>query len=206
MGWEERWQADETPWDAGAPCPSLIDLLRAVPSPAPRSGRALVPGCGRGWDCFAIVRESAMHATGLDLAPSSRAAFERCRDESAVLPSHVRLEIADFFEYAPEEPYDFAWDYTFLCALDPAQRDAWGEAYARVMAPGGVLGVLVFPLPDAALLADREDPDAGPPFVVDADSVAAHLPGFELLSRDRDIRSHAGREDAEELQLYRRLG
>ncbi len=48
----------------------------------------------------------------------------------------------------------------FLCALPPAQRQAWAEAWATLVKPGGQLVTLIFPV-------DPEKPrDSGPPFPV----------------------------------------
>jgi len=51
---------------------------------------------------------------------------------------------ANFFEHAGS--YDFIWDCTFLCALDPAVRQQWATHHRSLLAPGGVLASCVFPV------------------------------------------------------------
>lgn len=39
-----------------------------------------------------------------------------------------------------------AYDYTFLCALEPAARERWASQYAKIVKPGGQLLTVVFPI------------------------------------------------------------
>jgi hypothetical protein len=41
----------------------------------------------------------------------------------------VVYEVTDFFSYLSPCGFDFVWDYTFFCALDPEQRSAWGPPW-----------------------------------------------------------------------------
>src|SRR3954466_8049013 len=68
MNWDERYQKGEAQWDKGEPSPALKQYLErhAV------SGRALVPGCGRGHE-VALAGEHGLDATGLDIAPTATA-------------------------------------------------------------------------------------------------------------------------------------
>lgn len=47
-------QQNATPWDAGQSQPPLKDLLASGEVDFPKSGRALVPGCGR--VCILAIR------------------------------------------------------------------------------------------------------------------------------------------------------
>lgn len=65
-------------------------------------------------------------------------------------PCLPRSETGNFFEYAPP-PGGFAgislaFDYTFLCALEPSMRPKWGKRYGEVVRPGGLLICLAFPI------------------------------------------------------------
>src|SRR5271154_5606310 len=51
--WDTLWHNETTPWDRGVPSPALVELLvdKHFPiAPAGKSVKALVPGCGRGYD------------------------------------------------------------------------------------------------------------------------------------------------------------
>lgn len=43
---------------------------------------------------------------------------------------------------------DFIYDYTFLCALEPAVRGEWADKMKSLLAPGGELLTLIFPICD----------------------------------------------------------
>ncbi|KAL5003360.1 S-adenosyl-L-methionine-dependent methyltransferase [Aspergillus recurvatus] len=42
--------------------------------------------------------------------------------------------------------FDLVYDYTFLCALHPAQRTRWAERMAELLHPGGMVVCLEFPM------------------------------------------------------------
>jgi SAM-dependent methyltransferase len=192
VDWQEAWKARSTPWDAGASPPALQSLLgRDV---VPR-GRVLVPGCGTGYDLATLARVDR-EVVGIDLAEDARAAFLAAHPR---LPGSVIYEVADFFSYAPTEGFDFVWDYTFFCALDPDQRSAWAETMARLVNPNGVLATLLFPF---------EDPISGtqgPPWPINTELVRKHVKGaFVELEAIEVEHSHSGREGKERLVLWRR--
>lgn len=69
--WEGMWQQGIAPgerFDISEPHKALLHHLPRLPE-----GRALVPGCGRGYDLAALATADR-HVTGLDLAPTSTAA------------------------------------------------------------------------------------------------------------------------------------
>jgi hypothetical protein len=55
-------------------------------------------------------------------------------------PENVYFKALDFFNFdLPEDgkKFNLAYDYTFLCALPPSMREAWGKRYAKIIAPEG---------------------------------------------------------------------
>lgn len=192
--WRQAWKDGVTPWDAGVSPPALVSLLeRGVVPP----GRIFVPGCGTGYDLATLARADR-EVVGLDLSELARNAFIASNGD---LPGTVDYEVGDFFSYAPGEPFDFVWDYTFFCALDPDERGAWGEAMGRLLAPGGVLATLLFPYEDPI------SPRHGPPWPINERLVQKVVePAFELLEVVGAEASHPGREGKERLALWRRVG
>lgn len=66
------------------------------------------------------------------------------------------------------------FDHTFFCALEPAARPRWGAMARRLVAPGGAVCALVFPV-------DRPPEQGGPPFgMAVADLQAALGESFRL--------------------------
>uniref|UniRef100_A0A453QQR0 Thiol methyltransferase 2 n=1 Tax=Aegilops tauschii subsp. strangulata TaxID=200361 RepID=A0A453QQR0_AEGTS len=51
-GWEKSWETGVTPWDLGKPTPIIEHLVKSGTLP---KGRALVPGCGMGYDVVALA-------------------------------------------------------------------------------------------------------------------------------------------------------
>lgn len=194
MSWEQAWKEARTPWDAGASPPVLAQLVRSGTLP---TGRALVPGCGAGYDVLTLASPERV-AIGVDLAPTAAARFEQLRAQRGIPASQARYEVVDFFEYAPEAPFDLIWDYTFLCALDPRQRDAWADRMDRLLAVDGELLTLIFPVVDRS-------PDQGPPYPMTPRLVQELLAGrFEATELQPVATSHSSRLGKEWLGRWRR--
>jgi len=192
VDWREAWKAGRTPWDAGASPPALRRLIARGAVPA---GRILVPGCGTGYDLATLAR-SDREVVGIDLSDEARTAF---LDTHPNLAGRVAYEVADFFSYQPAATFDFVWDYTFFCALDPDQRSIWGATMTRLVKPGGTLATLLFPFEDP--ISDRQ----GPPWPVNADLVRRLIDdGFEEPEINEIQQTHPGREGKERLALWRR--
>ena len=192
VDWRQAWKTGVTPWDAGASPPALRGLLDRGVVP---SGRVLVPGCGTGYDLATLAREDR-EVVGIDLSDDARTAFLA---EHPSLPGSVVYEVTDFFSYAPARGFEFVWDYTFFCALDPDQRSAWSQTMKRLVEPAGVLATLLFPFEDP--ISDR----AGPPWPINTEMVRTYVEGaFEELDTAEVEHTHPGREGKERLALWRR--
>lgn len=192
MSWEDAWKEGRTGWDAGMSPPALRKLVRRDDAP---KGRALVPGCGAGYDVFTLAR-AGWTAVGLDLAPTATERFESVRDGAGLTQAEASVVLHDFFSWSPDDPFDLIWDYTFLCAIEPEMREAWRDQMAKLLAPGGQLVTLIFP-------ADPSRGDAGPPYQVSPELVTDLLqPRFENLEMTKVTESHPGREGKEWLARW----
>lgn len=195
--WEQHWAEDDTPWDAGKSPPSLYRIIESL-KPSPEA-RALVPGCGRGYDVLTLAH-SGYHAVGIDIAPSVLPKFEELRSASELTQEQAHLLIDDFFELTPDEigTFDLIWDYTFFCAISLSEREKWREQMASLLRPGGTLAMLLFPVVPGA------PEDDGPPFPLDPEKVERTLaPRFELTKLESAPASHPGREGKEQLSVWR---
>ena len=195
VDWQDAWRAGRTPWDAGQSPPALRSLIDRDLVPA---GRVLVPGCGTGYDLATLARDDR-EVVGVDLSEEARNAF---LEHHPTLPGAVRYEVDDFFAFDGGVGFDFVWDYTFFCALDPEQRPSWAETMQRLVKPGGTLATLLFPFEDP--ISDRE----GPPWPINATLVRSVLSDdFHELEVREVGQSHEGREGKERLALWgRRAG
>lgn len=213
MTWEQAWQEERTGWDAGAPAPALLEYLEQeayADKPEPGRDHALVPGCGSGYDVFALA-QYGYEATGIDLAPTAVKRFETLREQRGLGEARARIALRDFFEFsrddAHQSAYDLIWDYTFLCAIQPSQRADWAEAMARLVRPGGVLLTLLFPIRDFDDPSPTLDTDPGPPFRLHLEHARRILTpdAFSLEGVHTPQASHPGREGMEQLAIWRRV-
>ncbi|XP_021305017.1 probable thiol methyltransferase 2 isoform X2 [Sorghum bicolor] len=149
-GWEKSWEFGVTPWDLGKPTPVIEHLVRSGTLP---KGRALVPGCGMGYDVVALASPERF-VVGLDI---SDLAVKKAKQWSSSLPNadYFTFLAEDFFKWIPSEKFDLIFDYTFFCALDPSLRVAWAETVNRLLKPDGELLTLIY------LISDQE---GGPPY------------------------------------------
>jgi SAM-dependent methyltransferase len=189
--WEAQYQKNETPWDKGAPSPGLVDFLANDPV----HGAVLVPGCGAGHDVRALAAGGA-EVIGLDVAPSAlRAAktFPRV--------GHERYELADLFALpAPlREAFDWVWEHTCFCAIDPSRRSDYVTAVHGALRPGGRLLAIFY------LDPGQPSPDDGPPFEVSiAELDRLFLPRFSLEREWLPQHAYPGREGREWMRVLRR--
>jgi SAM-dependent methyltransferase len=198
--WEARWRSGQTGWDTGQASVQLAALIEAGAIP---QGRALVPGCGSGYDVLALA-DAGLRAMGLEIAPTAIANFQTLRHESGLGEEQAKILEADYFRYAPETAFDLIWDTTFLCAIEPEQREAWAQTAHRLLKPGGQLITLIFPVPvEPGTLGSGPHP--GPPYPLDPYAVRdLLLPRFEMVRLTPASHSHPAREGREWLGIWQR--
>ncbi len=144
--WDSRYQTEQTGWDLGAasgPIRHYIDQLNN------KDLRILIPGCGNAYEAEYLTEQGFSNITLIDISPSL---VEQLRNKF-----HGRKEIkiveGDFFEHQSE--YDLILEQTFMCALDPAMREAYVRKMQSLLSPNGKL---------AGLLFGVHFEKAGPPF------------------------------------------
>jgi SAM-dependent methyltransferase len=186
--WEARYRERDMPWEKGAPSPGLLDFLAHEPV----RGRVLVPGCGFGHDVRALAA-TADEVVGLDIAPSG---IEGARQFPRV--GNERYVAGDLFDLPAElrGAFDWVWEHTCFCAIDPAQRLAYVEAVAGALKPGGKLLAVFY------LNPGNDHPDEGPPFEVSvAELDRLFLPRFTLDREWLPQNAYPGREGREWMRI-----
>jgi len=167
--WEGMWSrglGKAQAFDVGAPSAALLAELARMPMPPPGSS-AFVPGCGRAYDALALARHGYDSVLAVDLAPTAVArAKEELASSNDPAAAKVTVECGDFFEGTAGR-FDFIWDCTFLCALDPSVRTRWAAQHKQLLTPTGELLTCVFPICDKV---------GGPPYALSVPLVT------ELLS------------------------
>lgn len=204
--WSQLWENGFVPWDRGRPNPALEDALadQAKPLEAPSSDeagsrrkRALVPGCGKGYDVL-LLASFGYDAYGLEVSPM---AVEQCREfarEHAGEYPPRNLErgsgravfiLGDFFEDGwlgeadGASAFDLIYDYTFLCIFPPILRPKWSLRHSQLLSKdrSSRLVCVEFPTTKPPSLK-------GPPFGVAPKVYLGHLnrPGEQLPYDDED--------------------
>ena len=200
--WESCYRDGETPWDKGASAPPLLAWLEATPAHR-LDGEVLVPGCGLGHDVRAIAADGHARAVcGLDFSP---AALEQARRFPPV--GRETYAEADLFGLPPEfrGRFDWVFEHTCFCAIDPARRPEYVRAVAQALRPGG--GLLAIFYLDPWKEGETPPPGGGPPFastVAELDRLFAG--SFELQEEWVPTRTYRGREGRELMRLLRKLG
>lgn len=197
--WEEHWALGDTPWDAGRASPSLEKYVSE--HPAPPGARALVPGCGGGYDVLSLAR-AGYESIGVDIAHGAQKRFSALRAENGLSETQASLVVGDFFTLSADNlggPFDLISDYTFYCAIDLAQRDAWRQQVARLLSPDGTLIMLLFPVIPGA--PEHE----GPPYPLDPAKVTELLSAsFRRVHLEKATASHPGREGKEWFSVWKK--
>ncbi len=165
--WEQRYQTQDMPWEKGEPSPGLVDFLsshRDLPGET-----VCVPGCGTGHD----VREwskAGFRAYGYDIAPS---AIEISEERTRTARLDARFRRADFLRDEPPFQFDWLFEHTLFCAIEPSERDLYVKAALRWLKPDGHFLAVNYLIPDKD----------GPPFGTTRGELWQRFsPYFELKS------------------------
>jgi methyl halide transferase len=192
MNWDEKYQKGEVFWDRGAPSPAMKQYLEHHKV----SGRALVPGCGRGHE-VALAVEYGLDATGLDIAPTgiaeARAKYPKLAD---------RFITGDFFNPPPEMrgTFDVILEHTCMSGLPPSMRKDYRRGVDLTLKRGGLLIGVWYINPDL-------DPgEEGPPFPFRVDKLTElFADGYEIVDDYVPDVAFSGREGRERVRVLRRL-
>jgi len=186
--WEARYQTADMPWEKGAASPGLADFLAAHPE-LPR-GTVCVPGCGTGHDVSEFAA-AGFETYGFDIAPSGiKLAQEKTRQAGL----DATFQLADFLHDEPPQKFDWLFEHTLFCAIQPGEREEYVRAVLRWLKPGGNYLAVNYLIPDID----------GPPFGTTRDEIWKRFsPHFDLLA-EWVPRSYPNRTDKERMFCWRR--
>ena len=186
--WETRYQTQDMPWEKGEASPGLVDFLAANPQ-LPK-GRVCIPGCGTGHDVRAWAA-AGFTAFGFDIAPS---AIRLSRERTAAAGLAAEFTLGDFLHAEPPFLFDWIFEHTLFCAIDPVERDNYVRAVSRWLKPDGQYLAVNYLIPD-------ED---GPPFGTTRDEQWKRFSREFNLLKEWAPRSYPNRTGLELMLWWRR--
>jgi cyclopropane fatty-acyl-phospholipid synthase-like methyltransferase len=186
--WEARYQTGDMPWEKGEASPGLVDFLGASRKLA--RGTVGVPGCGSGHDVRAWAK-AGFSATGFDLAPS---AVKLAREKTSAAGLKAEFRQRDFLRDEPPWRFDWIFEHTLFCAIEPENRDRYVKALLRWLKPEGNYLAVNYLIPDMD----------GPPFgTTREEQIERFSPYFEL-KKDWVPRSYPNRTGLERMFWWKR--
>ncbi len=188
MEWDQRYQENDTPWERGEPAPPLVEYLENNEI----HGHVLVPGCGLGHDAR-LLASNGCDVLAIDISPT---ALEKAKNFSTPSSGKLEYKLLDFLDPdsgLPSNRFDYIFEHTCFCAIEPHQRLAYVEAAQRALKPGGhILGVFFTDL----------ERDNGPPYSSSNDEIEElFLPNFDIDKCWKPNRVYSGRENEEAMYL-----
>jgi methyl halide transferase len=188
--WEDRYQANDMPWEKGEASPGLVDFLASHPEL--KRGTVCVPGCGTGHDVRAWAR-AGFDGFGYDISPS---AILLAKERTSAASLTAQFARADFLKDPAPFLFDWVFEHTLFCAIDPRDRDDYLRAVLRWLRPEGNYLAVNY------LISDQD----GPPFGTTRDELVARFsPHFDLLS-DWVPRSYPNRTGLELMMWWKPKG
>lgn len=186
--WEQRYQTKDMPWEKGEPSPGLVDFLATHRELS--GGTVCVPGGGTGHDACEWAK-AGFRAYGYDIAPS---AIGLSAERAAVAGLRAQFRQADFLRDDPPFAFDWIFEHTLFCAIQPNERDLYRRAVIRWLKPGGSYLAVNY------LISDQD----GPPFGTTRDDVVRRFSPYFRLREDWVPRSYPNRTGLERMFWWQR--
>ncbi|MGC8501046.1 MAG: methyltransferase domain-containing protein [Leptospirales bacterium] len=182
--WNGRYLDKNTGWDLGQVSPPVVHLVESG-SLAPYSS-ILIPGAGRGWEALYFAR-LGFDVTCVDFAPEAVVEGRALAKEHGVRVTYLE---EDLFRLSPETHgrFDYLFEQTCFCAIDPDRREDYVKMASRMVRPGGELLGLFY-------VHGRE---GGPPWTTTSEEVRelfrANFDFIEFAITPHSVESRKGEE------------
>ena len=156
--WNQRYLDNNTKWDIGAPTPILSHYLKKNNI----LGKACVLGYGNGHDVIELSNYGAdVHAVDFSSQAIKNLQEKITKENSIELIEEDIFNLSDMHT----DSFDFVYEYTCYCAIDPNRRVDYFDMAYNILKSGGLLFGIFIPLDKDIYNED------GPPFGVSVDQI-----------------------------------
>ncbi len=186
--WQERYAANNTPWDTNTTTPALVESVDNLVSK-----KIAILGCGYSRDSFFLAKKK--HSVySIDFAPKPIAYLESVKKKYYLNNLHPIQE--DIFNLSIDylNFFDIILEYTCFCAIPTNRRIDYVNLVSKVLNKDGVFIGLFFPILRKKGMGD------GPPFYVDLDKTISMFESkFNIIHIDKNPNSIKPRQGFEAL-------
>lgn len=133
--WNNRYLNHEFGWDVGKATDAFTKYADSI---LDKSKSILIPGCGNGYEAQMLLEKGFQNITVIDFAaiPINKMKLQ--------FENNTRISIIedDFFNHKLK--YDFIFEQTFFCAIEPNLRKQYVAQTAHLLNDNGKLVGLLF--------------------------------------------------------------
>jgi len=130
---------------------------------------------------------------GFDLAPS---AIRLSVEKTKAAGLEATFQLVDFLRDEPPSPFDWLFEHTLFCAINPPDRDAYVQAVLRWLKPDGQYLAVNYFIPDKD----------GPPFGTTREEQWKRFSPYFDLVEEWTPRSYPNRTGLERMFWWRKKG
>ena len=183
--WDNKYLNNEDGWDIGKPTPIFVDYE----SKLIKKSKILIPGCGRGYD--AMYLSSKGHI--VDALDFSSLALSYLKQNSIKRKLTLNIINEDFFSISKKYNYyyDYIFEYTFFCAIQPKYRQEYVEKCHSILKENGKIISIFLPM-------TTKNNNASPPYQVTINEVKNLFKGkFNIKIKENLVNSIGPRKNNE---------
>lgn len=133
--WNDLYKVGDNGWDIGYISPPLEKYFKRM---SDKSAGILIPGCGNAHEGEYLINNGFENTWILDWSPMAVQGFQ---NRVPIFPKD-QVICCDFFAHCGS--YDFIFEQTFFCAIDPELREKYVSHVHQLLKPAGKLVGLLF--------------------------------------------------------------
>jgi len=193
--WNNLYKNNDIGWDLSGPSQPFLDILDSLDL---QNKKVFIPGCGNGHDVIQIANCGAK-VIAVDFAETP---LKNIKNHPNFNKNKIELIKSDIFNLNNrfENYFDFVFEYTCYCAIDPVLRENYRDLIHQVLKNGGKFISLFFPIL-------KPEKDGGPPFGVNLiETINFFKEKFKLILKNMDLNSHPKRKGNEVLVIMEKNG